>query len=94
MCLKLFTFQIKIRNFGKPIVLFNAQRLICCTDALAPIVHDSYREKSLLKAKPIFFLARKSDQRKLLANLRKKGFAEKAWNGKRDWLLKKILTIV
>ena len=31
-----------------------------------------------------FFLARKSDQRKPLSCLRKKGFAEKAWNGKRD----------
>ena len=50
---------------------------------LAPIA-----AKSLLKAKPIFFLVCQSDQRKLLANLRKKGFAEKACSEERDWLLK------
>jgi hypothetical protein len=61
MCLKLFyAFQIRIKvsNFGKPLVLFNDQTLICCTDLLAPI-----EAESLLKAKPIFFLARKSDFR-------------------------------
>jgi hypothetical protein len=40
--------------------------------------------ESLLKAKPIFSWFCQSDQRKLLANLRKKGFAEKAWNRKRE----------
>jgi len=45
--------------------------------------------ESLLKAKPIFSWFIQNDQRKLLANLRKKGFAEKALNGKREIASKK-----
>ena len=34
-----------------------------------------------------FFLAKKSDQRRLFFGLRKKQQDKQAWNGKRDWLL-------
>jgi hypothetical protein len=51
--------------------------------------------ESLLKAKPIFSWFAKATERipigigtKGTANLRKKGLAEKAWNGKRDKLQK------
>ena len=40
------------------------------------------------ESKAYFFLVCQSDRRKLLANLRKKGVGEKAWNEKRDWLQK------
>jgi len=44
----------------------------------------------LVKRKANFFLPKKSDQRKLLFWLRKIAFMEQDYNGKRDWLLKKI----
>jgi hypothetical protein len=43
-----------------------------------------------LGSKRWFFLAKNSDQRKLVFWLEKPALRGEAWNGQQDWLLKKI----
>ena len=59
---------------------------------LSTVIFSPDCNEKPFESEPYFFLVCQSDQRKLLANLRKKGLAEKAWNGKREIASKKKLT--